>query len=565
MVFLEDKNTLSGLKRIVLYLVLHKKKLVIGSICLVVLSLLSLPTPYLLKVVIDRVLPGRDMRLLNLIILALVGIQVARLGISFLSNYYFGIFNQEVLTRIKKDLYHRLLRLPLSFFEQHQSGYLLSRVNEVEGLSLFFSNTTVRLALSVLEFVFSLVILFALNWKLTLIALGILPLLYLATKHYSGTIRRLSREVMEKGAVISSRVQETLSGVDVVKVFSAEERETSRLHGLLDELKQINIQRTVRSTLSSELLGLVGALGGYVILWYSGWDIIRGSFTLGSYIAFSGYLARLYGPTQMLASAGLIFQPAFSALERYRELMEAAGEERKEAGKRVERLKGEIEFKDVYFSYDGQKPVFEGLNLRINSGEKVLIIGPNGSGKSTLMKLILGLYRAQSGKIMIDGINIEELSLASLRERISVVSQNVFLFNDTVWNNILYSRPEATETEVRQVVELSGAEEVIEKLEEGYNTVVGEMGKKLSGGERQKIALARALLKEADILIFDEATAHLDKESEVTIEGLVRDNFKAKTCLIISHKKWGIVGMDRVIELDKGRVISSCAARRSAG
>ena len=198
------------------YLRFFRNHFLIGAFSLVILSLLSLPTPYLLKVVIDRVLPAKDMRLLNLIILALVGIQVARLGFSFLSNYYFGVFNQEVLTGIKKDLYRRLLRLPLSFFDRHQSGYLLSRVNEVEGLSLFFSSTTVRLALSVLEFVFSLVILFALNWKLTLIALGILPLLYIATKHYSGTIRRLSQEVMEKGAVVSSRVQETLSGVDKV-------------------------------------------------------------------------------------------------------------------------------------------------------------------------------------------------------------------------------------------------------------------------------------------------------------------------------------------------------------
>jgi len=526
-----------------------------GSLCLIVLSLLSLPIPYMLKVVIDRVLPAKDLRLLNLIILALVGIQVARLIFSFLSNYFFGVFNQEVLTRIKKDLFQRLLRLPLSFFDRHQSGYLLSRVNEVEGLSLFFSNTTVRLALSVLEFLFSLVILFALNWRLTLIALGILPLLYVATKHYRGTIRRLSREVMEKGAVVSSRVQETLSGVDVVKVFNSEDRETSRLHSLLDDLKQTNIQRTVKTTLSSELLGLIGAFGGYVILWYSGWDIIRGSFTLGSYIAFSGYLARLYGPTQMLASAGLIFQPAFSALDRYRELMGAAREEEKETGRRVEKLQGEIEFKEVYFNYDGQKPVFEGLNLRISAGEKVLITGQNGSGKSTLMKLILGLYHPRRGQIMIDGYNIKELSLASLRERISVVSQSVFLFNDTIWNNILYSRPDATESEVRRAVELSGAAEFIEKLEEGYNTIVGETGKKLSGGEKQKIAIARAILREADVLIFDEPTAHLDKESAAMIERLVRDNFRDKTCLIISHKKWDISGIDRIIELEEGRII----------
>lgn len=526
-----------------------------GSLCLIVLSLLSLPIPYMLKVVIDRVLPAKDLRLLNLIILALVGIQVARLIFSFLSNYFFGVFNQEVLTRVKKDLFQRLLRLPLSFFDRHQSGYLLSRVNEVEGLSLFFSNTTVRLALSVLEFLFSLVILFALNWRLTLIALGILPLLYVATKHYMGMIRRLSREAMEKGAVVSSRVQETLSGVDVVKVFNSEDRETSRLHSLLDDLKQTNIQRTVKTTLSSELLGLIGAFGGYVILWYSGWDIIRGSFTLGSYIAFSGYLARLYGPTQMLASAGLIFQPAFSALDRYRELMGAAREEEKETGRRVEKLQGEIEFKEVYFNYDGQKPVFEGLNLRISAGEKVLITGQNGSGKSTLMKLILGLYHPRRGQIMIDGYNIKELSLASLRERISVVSQSVFLFNDTIWNNILYSRPDATESEVRRAVELSGAAEFIEKLEEGYNTIVGETGKKLSGGEKQKIAIARAILREADVLIFDEPTAHLDKESAAMIERLVRDNFRDKTCLIISHKKWDISGIDRIIELEEGRII----------
>jgi len=546
---------LSNFSHLIVYIKINKKPGVVGSLCLVSLSLLSLPMPYLLKVVVDSVLPAKDIRLLNLIILALVAIQVARLGFSYLSNYYFGLFNQEVLTRIKKDLFRRLLRLPLSFFDQHQSGYLLSRVNEVEGLSLFFSNTTVRLALSVLEFLFSLVILFALNWKLTLIALGILPLLYMATKNYSGTLRKLSREVMEKGAVVSSRVQETLSGVEVVKVFNSEERETSRLHSLLDDLKQVNIRRTVKTTLSSELLGLIGAFGGYVILWYSGWDIIRGGFTLGSYIAFSGYLARLYGPTQMLASAGLLFQPAFSALDRYRELMEASGEEDKYGGRRVDKLQGEIVFKDVHFSYDGAKPVFEGLNLRIAAGEKVLITGPNGSGKSTLMKLILGLYHPQQGQIMIDEYNIKELSLPSLRERISVVSQNVFLFNDTIWNNILYSRPEAKEVEVRQAAELSGAAEFIEKLDGGYDTIVGETGKKLSGGEKQKIAIARAILREADFLIFDEATVHLDRESEERIRRLINDYFKDKTSLIISHKKWDISGIDRIIELEKGRII----------
>jgi len=235
--------------------------------------------------------------------------------------------------------------------------------------------------------------------------------------------------------------------------------------------------------------------------------------------------------------------------------MEASGEEDKDGGRRVDKLQGEIVFKDVYFSYDGAKPVFEGLNFRIAAGEKVLITGPNGSGKSTLMKLILGLYHPQQGQIMIDEYNIKELSLPSLRERISVVSQNVFLFNDTIWNNILYSRPEATEAEVRQAAELSGATEFIEKLDGGYDTMVGEIGKKLSGGEKQKIAIARAILREADVLIFDEATVHLDRESEERIRRLINDYFRDKTSLIISHKKWDISGIDRIIELEKGRII----------
>ncbi|MDM7917949.1 MAG: ABC transporter ATP-binding protein, partial [Methanosarcina sp.] len=255
------------------------------------------------------------------------------------------------------------------------------------------------------------------------------------------------------------------------------------------------------------------------MLWYSGWDIIRGSFTLGSYIAFSGYLAKLYGPTQMLASIGLSFQPAFTALQRVSELM-GLGKKTKDSGINLNLLQGEIEFREVRFSYDS-KPVLRDVSFKINAGEKVLISGPNGSGKSTLIKLILGLYGESGGEILIDRHRVQDISLSSLRNRISVVSQNTFLFNDTIWNNILYSRPEASFEEVKRLAKLSGVAEFVQKLELGYETVVGEIGRQLSGGENQKIAIAWALLKDADLLIFDEALTYLDRDSERKVEQLL--------------------------------------------
>jgi len=547
-------NASSKKLNLVIYYILDLKKWgIIASIFMIIVSILALPSPYIMKIIIDKVLVQKNLRLLNWLILLLVGLQLAKLVFSFLSSYFFGLFSQEALTRLKKDLFHRLLHLPLSFYDKTQSGYLLSRIGEVEGLNFFFSNTMVRIVIGGFEFLFSLVILVHLNWRLTIISLLILPFLFLATRVYAKNIRRVSREVMEKAALVSRRIQDTLSGVDVVKVFSAEERETARLHHYLESYKQASLKRVMVFSFSSELLSLIGAVGGFLVLWYSGWDIIRGNFTLGSYIAFSGYLAKLYGPTQLLASVGLSFQPALTALQRVEELMSLEKEE-KGRGRRLAFLRGEIEFRGVTFSYN-QRPVLRDISFKIRSGEKILITGPNGSGKSTLVKLILGLYRPQEGEILLDGQKIEELSLESLRERISIVSQNTFLFNDTIWNNIHYSQPEASAKEVKEAARFSGAEEFISQLAEGYNTLVGERGKKLSGGEKQKIAIARALLRRADILIFDEATTHLDKESAMRIGEIIASTFKEKTCLIISHQMKGFQGIDRVIRVERGRLV----------
>ena len=517
---------------------------------MLLLSLLALPTPYLMKYIFDDVIPKKDIKLLNFIIIAIFGIQILKAFLSFLTNYLFSTLNQEILTKIKKDLFSKLLRLPLSFFDSQQSGYLLSRIYEVEGLGFFFSNSFLRVLIAVGEFLFCLGILFYLNWRLTAISISILPLLFLSTRAYSRKIRKISKELMEKNANLSKRIQESLSGIELIKSFSSEEREGEKISFSLEDYKEANIKRSIQFSLSSEIVGFIGSAGGFIVLWYSGWKIVEGSFTLGTYIAFSAYLAKLYGPTQIFANIGLSLQPAITALKRVSELFELA--EEKDGGVKISKLRGEIEFRDVYFGYDSKGDVIRGISFKIKPSEKVLIQGPNGSGKSTIVKLILGLYKCRKGKILIDGYDLETLSLSSLRERISFVSQNLFLFNETIKNNILYSRPDAREEEIVEAVKLSGAYEFIKNFPNGFDTIVGEGGKTLSGGERKKLSIARAILKDSDIIIFDEATSELDSGSEERIEELMKERFKGKTCLIISHKPMNPDIFDRIFRIEDG-------------
>ena len=548
-----QKFRFSSLKRFFPYIKEHWKKFAFGSFLMIVVSLLALPTPYIMKYIIDDIITAKNIKYLHLAVLILLGIQLIKLVISFFTNYFFNIFNQEIIVRIKKDLFHRILRLPLSFFDKNQTGYLLSRIREVEGLRIFFSNSLVRFVIGIFEFVFSLVILFYLNWRLTIASILILPLFYFAARFYTGGIRIVSKEVMEKWAVLSRRIQDSLSGVDVVKIFSAEERETNSIHNHLEDLKRSDIKQNIISSFSSEFMSLIGALGGFVVLWFGGINIIKGTFTIGGYIAFTGYLAKLYGPTQSIAMQGLSFQPAITALNRVSEFSSISQEE--EDPDRKINIQGinRIEFKNVTFSY-GKKKALENINLTIKKNDKVLITGPNGSGKSTMVKLILGLYKVKSGKLYINSQDINNISLSSLRDKISFVSQNVFLFNDTIRNNILYSKPEASAEEVEKAAKLSGSSDFINKLDEKMDVIVGETGRMISGGEKQKISIARAILKDSDVVIFDEATSQQDAQSIERIESLIEKRFKDKICIIISHRSIKNLKLNKIIRLKEDSI-----------
>lgn len=532
----------------------HWRKGAIGASGMIALSFLALPAPYLTKIVIDQAIGGKDLRLFNTLILALFGVQLLLFGASWVANYSFNRFSLEITTSIKRDLFHRILRFPMSFFAQHQTGYIMSRVGEVEGLNLFFSTTLVHVVISFARFIFSIVLLVHLNKKLTAISLLFLPFLFFIARWFRRDLSQISWRYFEKSAIISKGLQDSLSGIEMVKTFGAESREASKYQHHLNDLKLMDIRKTVLISLYSESLSFLGAGAGIVILWWSGWNIISGQFTLGSYFAFSAYFAQLFGPTQMLANLSLTFQPAKVALRRIHELLQIIAEDENGPSKVLTSLNGTIRFRDIEFAYEPDKPVFSNVNLSIASGEKVLLAGPNGSGKSTLVKLLMGFYRPQQGEILLEGTPLDQFSFASIRERISVISQNTFLFSDTVRNNVLYSAPEATEKEVEEALRLSGALSFVCAMPKGVETEVGERGVRLSGGEKQKLSIARAILRKSDLVIMDEATTHLDESAVLVLRDLMENRFANKTCIVISHRQIDIPVIDHALWLEQGSV-----------
>ena len=550
-----QKLQLFKLKFLLPYLKKHWKKMAFASILTIIVSLIALPIPLLMKYIIDTLIPDKNFRLLNHVILLLASIQLVKLLISFLTNYYFNILNQEVLLTLKNDLFKKILSLPLSFFDSSQTGYIMSRIGEVNSLGIFFSSSAVRILIAIFEFVFCLFILLYMHWKLTLVSLLILPFFYFITKHYSHGIRKASRDVFEKGALLSRQFQESIAGIEVIKTFASEERESQKVRRNLADYMRSSIITNIIQSISGEGLALLGAMGSFIVLWYGGSEIMRENFTIGGYVAFAAYLGKLYGPTQIMASLGLTIQPAASALNRVKELFDIASDEEDENRIiRLAKVNGAIEFKNVSFSYDHKKNVLRNISFKINPGEKVAFVGPNGSGKSTIIKLILGLYKTGRGKITIDGHNINLIVLSTLRAKISTVSQNIFLFNDSIKNNIRYSNPNAREEEIIGAAKKAGAYEFIMNLENKFDTIIGETGKKISGGEKQKISISRAFIKNSEIIIFDEATSHLDNESMKKIQTIINEEFENKTCIIVTHQLSESINIDRIYKLKKGEI-----------
>jgi len=545
----------ADLKHVLLVLSDQKAKLAVGAILILAVSLCTLPVPFLTKVLIDLVFPAKDLQAFRVIVVVVLALHLVKAVLSLLMSYLFSVLNQEAQVALRAKLYAKLLRLPLAFYNAQQTGYLLARAQEVQGLNTFFSASLLSLFVGACEFTFAAAILFWMDWWLASLILLVVPFYFLVVRLMTRAVRASSRTALETNARVIRDVQEALSGIAVVKSHRTEDRETGKICEGLSRSREAGVVQGLLLSLTTELVMLIGALGLTALLWWCGLGIIGGTLTIGTYVAFAAYTARLYMPTQQFASVGVALQPALVSLRRVSELFASVSED--DQGQRtvsLSALRGEIRFDGVSFGYADGDDVLHDVTLRIQPGQKVALVGPSGAGKTTLVSLILRLYAPRAGVIRLDGIDVGTVTSDSLRKRIGIVSQDVFLFNDTIGNNIRYGRPDASESELRDAARLAHVDEFVTTLPGQYETVVGERGMRLSAGQRQRIAIARAILYDPDVLILDEPSSTLDALSEQALRDFLFSHCARKTVIVIAHRFSTIDRADLVVVLDRGAV-----------
>ena len=517
----------------------------------------ALVLPLTFKALADAAVIGGDQARLTRVVWTVIGVLLVIATADCVKQVYFVRFQQRVILGVQGHLFHRLLRLPKAFFDSNRTGYLMSRViGDVFELQTFFSLNLVNILTRTLQLIGALGFLLYLNWRLTLLSLIVLPLFIVITRVFGGRLRHLNRAALEKSALVSQDLEETLSATALIKAFAAEDRETEKITERLRQAFDASFKRTAAGASFGLASGVINAVGMGGVLWYGASQVMSQRLTMGELLAFSVYLGLLLQPAQFLAGLNVTLQQAFAALDRVLELLNLIPEDDHDETKiRVGKIEGKVTFEHVSFSYDSEHPALDDVSFAAGPRQLVAIVGRSGAGKSTLVNLIIALYQSGSGRISFDDIPAEQLNRQSLRERIGIVSQEIFLFDDTIKNNIRYGRPEMSDAEVLTASIDAEAHEFISALPEGYETRVGEKGVKLSVGQKQRISIARAILKDPDILIFDEATSALDPLTERTVQTLLKDLSRSKTVFVIAHRLSTVLLSDAILVLQKGRIV----------
>jgi len=539
----------------------HKRRILLAFLFLIVNGLLKLPGPFLMMYLIDDVImKGKTPNLIYVSAL-IIALSIIYILSDFVRAYYLFVASKRIFASIQTHLLEHVQKLPITYFNAKDTGYIMSRfVDDAGLLNTLVTETAVGFLQNLVTFLIGSIAVFYIHWKLALISILILPFFALFNVAYGTRLRNLNKQVQEKRALVNKGLHETLSGILVIKVFSGERFEALKMFRNLKASIKAELKTFLATSKISIVISFLGALGPLVVLCYGGYEIIHNRLTLGQLMGFNAVLAYLYGPSQALASIYLMTQRALGALDRVVEVLELEPEPGYNTKGRRQialpsNLRGDIRFENVSFGYSPGKQVLNRVTFDTKGASTVAVVGESGAGKSTLMSLILRLYEPRQGSIYIDGFNIREIDLRSLRESIGVVSQETFLFNTSVLDNIRFGNRNATESQVINAAKLANAHQFISLLPEGYATAVGRMGYQLSAGQRQRIALARAILKDPKILILDEATSSIDSQSEELIWQAL-DSFRTnRTTLIISHRLSSIIKVDTIVLLNEGEVV----------
>jgi ATP-binding cassette subfamily B protein len=528
----------------------------VGTILMVAVTLVGLVPPLVMRSIVDEAIPSGDLGVLAARTALLAALYAAGAGLSLASSTLFVVTSQRVLHQVRRSVFRHVVSLPLEILEKNQTGYLTARMNEITALGPLFGAGAFKTIISVFEFFGVLVIVFTLNTPLTLILLAFLPAYYVATRYVSGGYRRTSRALFQTGGLMSGKLQETFQGMSEVKSLGLEDKRAGEAIRLSSEVARVGIKQGQVAIIGTEALILISSLASTALLFFSGRSIVAGTFTLGGYLAFVAYVSKVLGPFSYVMTYTQTIQPALSALDRLDEFLRETTERTRYEGKpAIENLE-RVEFKDVTFAYPArpEKPALAGFSLQLRRPGVISLVGPNGAGKSTVVRLLLGYYTTYQGEILINGRRLRDLDVLAWRRKVAIVSQEPFLFDGTVRENLELVEGVDVNRDLDRLAQDPAVSILLARLPQALDTPVGEGGRKLSGGQRQVVAILRALLREADVIIFDEATAHLDPEVKDVLRGAVRSLFDGKLCLIITHDLALATVGDTIVQLADGRV-----------
>lgn len=528
----------------------------LAMLCMLVAGALQSAQALLVKPILDDIFLGKNPNALKWIPLAVIGIFLVKGASNYGQTIMMNYIGLRIVANLRNKLYEQIQRQSLAFFTQHPTGILMSRItNDVSSIQAASSEAVTSLIKDTVTLISLIGVVFYTDWKLAIVATIVFPLAIYPISTLGKKMRKVATSTQVTMGTLTSLLQETISGTRIVKAFGMEKYENERFAAENERLFKLNMKTVSVNAISHPLMEFLGSLGIAAVIFYGGYNVVHGNSTPGTFFSFLAALLMLYEPVKRLVNVNNTIQQGIAGADRVFSIIDRIPDiDDKPGARALPPITRSIDLENVDFSYE-KTPVLKNISLSIKAGEVVAFVGMSGGGKTTLVNLIPRFYDVSSGRILIDGQDIRDVTMQSLRSQIAIVTQQTILFNDTVKNNIAYGDIERTQDDIINAARAANAHDFIMKLPQQYDTNIGELGTKLSGGEKQRISIARALLKDAPILILDEATSSLDTEAEIEVQEALDNLMKGRTTLVIAHRLSTIRNADRIIALVNGEIV----------
>jgi ATP-binding cassette, subfamily B, bacterial MsbA len=543
-------------RRLIVMIKANWVRLAFSMGCMLIMAGAASATAFLVKPVLDDIFFKKDLAMLKLIPMAIIVVYflngLSRYGEEYLMNHV----GESIIRNLRDQLYGRIQDLPLAFFQEEKTGALMSRItNDVHIIKTMVSTAVTSSLRDVFTIMGLTIVIFYRDWKLALIAMVVLPVAYFPIVAFGRRTRKVSKGYQEAMAEMNSFLHETFAGNKIVKAFGTESFEKNRFFKKTRRLFKLEMKTIKYRAMTSPVMEILGGIGAALVIWYGGYKVIMGSSTPGTFFSFLAAVIMLYGPVKKLAKINTQVQRGLAAADRVFDILEMESDIQEIADPIVIPAGSHrVVMRDVSFKYQDDR-VLKNINLVAREGEIIALVGMSGGGKTTLVNLIPRFYDVTAGAVLVDDIDIRDADIASLRRQIAIVTQEPILFNDTIRNNIAYGCPQASENQIENAAKAAYAIDFIQRFPNGFDMVIGELGGRLSGGEKQRICIARALLKDAPILILDEATSSLDSEAEATVQKALENLMQGRTTLVIAHRLSTISYANRIVVIVKGRIV----------